>query len=139
MEGSKSEGQKSLCNYISNSLTNIDEKIQNFWKLESYGTLPKMSPELLPPNEKRSLVILQETTVIKDNCIKTGLPWKKEEPALPHNRSLALNRYQFLEKKFQKKKTLPSSIANKLMKVDGRKSRKSKHAMKLPITCFIRV
>ena len=126
MEGSKSEGQKSLCNYISNSLTNIDEKIQNFWKLESYGTLPKMSPELLPPNEKRSLVILQETTVIKDNCIKTGLPWKKEEPALPHNRSLAL-------------KTLPSSIANKLMKVDGRKSRKSKHAMKLPITCFIRV
>ena len=51
MGGSKSKGQKGSCNFRSNNLTNIDKKIQNFWELESYGTLPKMSPELLPPNE----------------------------------------------------------------------------------------
>ena len=55
MGDSKSKGKKSLCNYISNSLTKIDEKIQYFWNIESYMTLPKMLPELLPPNEKRTI------------------------------------------------------------------------------------
>ena len=72
----------------------MTKRSQNFWKLESYGTLPKMSPELLPPNEKRSLEILQKTTIIKDNSIETGLLWKKEELVLLHNRTLALNQYQ---------------------------------------------
>ena len=40
---------------------------------------------------------------MKDNHIETGLLWKREEPVLPHNRILALNRYQSLEKKYQKK------------------------------------
>ena len=102
MGGSKSEGQKGSCNFVSNSLTNIDERIQNFWKLDSYGTLPKMSPELLPPNEKRTLEILQKTTIIRDNHIETGLLWKKDEPVLPYNRILALNRFHSLEKKFRK-------------------------------------
>ena len=100
--GSKSEGQKGSCNFISNTLTKIDEKIQNFWKLNSYGTLPKMSPELLPPNEKRTLEILQKTTIIRDNHIETGLLWKKNEAVLPYNQILALNRFQSLEKKFHK-------------------------------------
>ena len=51
MGGSKGEGENSSCNYISNILTNIDEKTQNFWKLEPFGTLPNMSPGLIPPNE----------------------------------------------------------------------------------------
>ena len=78
MGGSKSEGEKVSCNVISNSLTNIDEKIQNFWKLDSYETLPKILPELLPPNEKRSLEIQQEIKIIKNNLIETGLLSKKE-------------------------------------------------------------
>ena len=32
MNGSKSEGEKGLCNYISNSITNIDVNIQKFLK-----------------------------------------------------------------------------------------------------------
>ena len=91
MGGSKSKGQKGSCNFVSNSLTNIDERIQNFWKLDSYGILPKMSPELVPPNEKRTLEILQKTTIIRDNHIETGLLWKKDEPALLYNRILPLN------------------------------------------------
>ena len=100
MGGNKSVKQNGSCNFISNSLTNIDEKIQTFWKLESYGTLPKMSPELLPPKEKRSLEIQQKTKIIKNNRIETGLLWKREEPVLTHNGTLALNRYQS-QKKFQ--------------------------------------
>ena len=78
MGGSKSEGEKVSCNFISNSLTNIDERIQNFWKLDSYGTLPKILPELLPPKEKRSLEIQQKIKIIKNNLIETGLLSKKE-------------------------------------------------------------
>ena len=47
MASNKIKGENGLCNYIPGSLINIGEKIQNFWKLESYGTLPKMSSGLI--------------------------------------------------------------------------------------------
>ena len=62
-----------------------------------------MSPGLQPPNEKRSLEIFQKTAIIKDNHIETVLLWKRNEPDLPHNQTLALNQYQVLAKKIQKK------------------------------------
>ena len=111
MGGSLSTGEKGSCNFISNSLT------KNFWKLDSYETLPKMSPELLPPKEKRSSEIIQKTTTIRDNHTETRLLWKKDEPVLPYNQIFALKQYQSLEKKFQKIQTLPTSIANKLMNI----------------------
>ena len=61
-------------------MTNSDEKT-----LEPYGTIPNMSPELIPPNEKRSLEILQKTKINKHNRIETALQRKREEPTLPHN------------------------------------------------------
>ena len=97
MGGSKGEGESSSRNYIFSSLTNSDEKT-----LEPYGTLPNMSQELIAPNEKRSLEILQKTKINKHNHIKTALQWKREEPALPHNKAPALNQYQS-QKKYQKK------------------------------------
>ena len=108
MGGSKSEGESSSCNYIISSLTNNDEKT-----LETYGTLPNMSPELIAPNEKRSLEILQKTKIDKQNVIQIVLQWKREEPALPHNETPALNQYQS-QRKCQKKTRLcpPLSHAN---------------------------
>ena len=111
MGGSKGEGENSSCNYIISSLANIDENT-----LEPYGTLPNMSPELITPNEKRSLEILQKTKIDKHNVIEIALQWKREEPVLPHNETPALNQYQS-QKKCRKKKTLPSSIASKFMKI----------------------
>ena len=93
MGGSKTEGENSSCNYTSNSLTNSDEKT-----LKPYGTLPNMPPELMTPNEKRSLEILQKTKINKNNRIETGLQWKREEPALHHNETPALNQHQSLKK-----------------------------------------
>ena len=55
MGGSEGEGENFSCNYIFSSLTNSDEKI-----LEPYRTLPNMPPELIPPNETRSLKLLQK-------------------------------------------------------------------------------
>ena len=73
MDVTWSKEKKGLCNYISTSITSINKNLQNFCKLDSYGTLPKMSPELLTPNEKRSLEILQKPTISKDNHRETGL------------------------------------------------------------------
>ena len=66
------------------------------------GYYPKCHQKLLPPKEKRSLEIEQKTKIIKSNRIETGLLWKREEPVVTHNGTLALNRYQS-QKKFQKK------------------------------------
>ena len=101
MGGSKGKGENSSCNYIFSSLTNSDEKT-----LELYGTLPNMSPELISPNEKRSLEILQKTKVNKHG-IEILLQWKREEPAFPHNETPALNQYQS-QKKCQKKQDFAS-------------------------------
>ena len=100
MGGSKGEGENSSCNYIISSLTNSDEKT-----LEHYGTLPNMSPELIAPKEKRSLEILQKTKINKYNRIEIALQWKRDEPALPHNKTPVLNQYQS-QKKCQKKHAL---------------------------------
>ena len=91
--GSKGDGENSSCNYIFSSLTDSDKKT-----LEPYKTLPNMSPELIAPNEKRLLEILQKTKINKHNRIETALQWKREEPALPHTLSQYLSR-----KKCQKK------------------------------------
>ena len=56
----------------------------------------------LQPDEKRSLNILEEITVIKNNRVVTGLLWNSNVPYLPANRKMATNRLELLEKKFQK-------------------------------------
>ena len=103
MGGSKHNIRKGSCNFLcNNSVSTIDQNVQNFWKLDLYGTLPKLLSELLPPNEKRSLNTLEETTVIKDNRVETGLLWKSNVPHLPANRKMAVNCLESLEEKFQK-------------------------------------
>ena len=89
-------------------MNNSDEKI-----LEPYGTLANTSPNLIAPNEKRSLEILQKTKINKHNRIETALQWKMEEPALPRNETPALKQYQ-TRKECQKKTRLcpPLSRAN---------------------------
>ena len=74
--------------FFSNCRSTIDQNIQNFWRLKSYETLPKLSSELVPPNEKRSLNILEETAFIKDNRVETGFLWKSNVPHLPANRKM---------------------------------------------------
>ena len=74
MGGSKCNKWEDSCNFLcNNSSSTIVQNVQNFCTLDIYGTLPKLSSELLPPCEKRSLNILEETTTIKDNLVETGL------------------------------------------------------------------
>ena len=58
-------GNRSQCNYLSED--NISESLEKFWQIDTYGTLPKFNPDILPPEQKRALHILESTTVTKDN------------------------------------------------------------------------
>ena len=47
MEGKRQLGNKSQCNYLSED--NISESLEKFWKIDTYGTIPKFNPDILPP------------------------------------------------------------------------------------------
>ena len=66
-----------------------------------------MSLELIAPNGKRSLEILQRKKINKNNRIEIALQWKREEPALPHNETPALNQYQSQKKMPEKARLCP--------------------------------
>ena len=52
MGGRKHNKKEGSCN---NSISTIDQNVQNFWRLESYGTLPKLSSELCYHLTKKDL------------------------------------------------------------------------------------
>ena len=81
MGGKRQLGNRSQCNYLSED--NISESLERFWQIDTYGTLPKFNPDILPPEQKRGLHILESTTVIKDNKFEVGLLWKKDNIILP--------------------------------------------------------
>ena len=82
--------------------SNVDELVQKFWKVESYGTLPKKDPILLPKNDAHALQILDSTTTKEQDRHSAGLLWKDDKPTLPYNRNMAISRMLSLERKFEK-------------------------------------
>ena len=89
---------RSQCNYLSKD--NIYKNLEKIWQIDTNGTLPKFNPDILPPEYKTSLQILESTTVIKDNKSEEGLLWKKDNIILPYNQKLAEKRLYYSEKKF---------------------------------------
>ena len=53
MGGIESKAAQINSNRISVNNKNLENSIENFWKLDSYGTKKDGNPSLLPPNEKR--------------------------------------------------------------------------------------
>ena len=80
--------------------TEISEKLERFWTIESYGT--KLNAESMLPSERKAIDILQKETVLKNGHFETPLLWKKDNVVLPNNRDIAIKRFLSLEKKFQK-------------------------------------
>ena len=67
---------KYQCNYLSED--NISENLQKFCQIDTYGTLPKFNPVILPTEQKRALHILESTTVIKDKKFEVDFCGKKK-------------------------------------------------------------
>ena len=68
---------KYQCNYLSED--NIYENLEKFCQIDTYGTLPKFNPVILPTEQKKALHILESTTVIKDKKFEVDFCGKKRQ------------------------------------------------------------
>ena len=76
-------GGKNKSSQLNSNNINTSFNIEQFWKLESYGTVRKNDPVLLTKDEKRAVSILEKTIVLKDGHYEIGLLWKNDRPSLP--------------------------------------------------------
>ena len=88
-------------NRISANSKHLENRTENFWKIDSYGITKDANPSLLTRNEKTAVYILEKTVIKIDGHYSLGLLWRNEVPNLLNNRSLALSRFLSLEKKFK--------------------------------------
>ena len=96
----RENSQVNSCNHISKDI--LSEKLENFWQIDTYGTLPKLNSTLLPPSQKRALNSLETTTVFQNDRFEIGLLWKKENTVLLDSRDLAVKKLMLSEKRFSK-------------------------------------
>ena len=85
-------------NRISVNNKNLENSIENFWKIDSYRTTKFANTSLQPRNEIKALDILEKTVRKIDGYYSLGLLWRDKFSNLPNNKSLALSRFLSLEK-----------------------------------------
>ena len=107
--------------------SNVEELVQKFWKEESYGTLSKKDPTLLPKNDAHALQILKSTTINEKDRYSVGLLWKDDKPSLPYNRNMAISRMLSLEWKFEKQPSIKSRYVETI-----NENTEKKHSSNLP-------
>ena len=89
-------------NFFQNSQESLHQSVERFWSTESYGTSKRHDTVLMSSLEKRSMHILQETTIRKDGQYHVGMLWNRDEISLPNNRNLAVKRLLSIERKLEK-------------------------------------
>ena len=75
-------GGKNKDKHINLNLIETFPDFNQFWNLESYGTLSKTDKIMMTKDEKRSASILEKTTVLKDGRYEIGLLWKEDTVSL---------------------------------------------------------
>lgn len=70
---------------------NVDELVQRFWQMESYGTILKKDPPLFPKYDAHALQILESTMTKEKHRYSVGLLWKDGKPVLPYNRNMTIS------------------------------------------------
>ena len=102
MVGIESKASQIYSNRISLNNKNLENFIENFWKIDSCSTTNDANTSLLLPQNKIKVLDISEKTVAKvDGHYSLGLLWRDEFPNLTNNRSLALSRFLSLGKKFK--------------------------------------
>ena len=99
---------------LQNCEKNLRELVEDFWKLEAFGTQgAPQSWESEQVNrlsalhnwsveDMRTVETLQRTTRLSDGCYETGLLWHKEDVRLPNNRCEAERRRWGLKRRFSR-------------------------------------
>ena len=103
----KSTAHKNVSsNSIISSHNTLENTVQQFWEVDSYGIVAKSDSSLLSLNERCALDILESTSTKLNGHYAVGFLWKEDKPHLPNNRNLAISRMKSIENKFKKNPTL---------------------------------
>ena len=95
---SRRQGQVNL---IGGEDVSLNNQLEEFWKIESYGTT-KSETKPLSAEDRRALKLIDNSICLRDGHYQTGLLWKDDNPVLPYNRALAEARLQYLKKRFRR-------------------------------------
>ena len=80
----------------------LNIQVEQFWWVESYGTLKPYDRENMTKEEKKGIKILETTTTKRGNHYKVRLLWKENNPILNYNKGMAVHRFHLTERKFTK-------------------------------------
>ena len=88
----------------------LNIKVEQFWSVESYGTLKPYDRENMTKEEKKGIKILETTTTKRGNRYKVRLLWEENNPILNYNEGMAVHRFHLTERKFTKNNKLHHKI-----------------------------
>ena len=88
-------------NHVSCEEISLSRQLEDFWRVESYGT-EKQSLKSMSVEDHKAMKIIADTISKVDGHYQIGLLWKQEVPSLPFNRAAAEARLQHLKRRFSR-------------------------------------
>ncbi|XP_058817640.1 uncharacterized protein LOC131680940 [Topomyia yanbarensis] len=95
-----------------NAIQNDDDlhnTVKSFFSLDSLGIM-QPSKSVTSSEDERALTMMRALTVQKGNRYQTGLLWKFDDVRLPNNKSMAMRRFHYLERKMANEPRLAESL-----------------------------
>ena len=83
------------------SCCDLDRTLKSFWEVENSG-LGTIVPQVMTEKERTSLEKVKTSCTIIEGRYQVGVPWKRGQPNLPDNRSVARSRLVSTEKNLRK-------------------------------------
>ena len=83
-------------NHVSSEDVLPSQELEEFWQIESCGTVREKC-DLMSVKNRKALKIIDTSIPIVDGHYQMGLPWRQKDPHLPFNRTLAKSRLQALK------------------------------------------
>jgi len=88
-------------NQVSCEEISLSRQLEDFWRVESYGT-GKQSLKSMSVEDHKVMKIIENTISKVDGHYQIGLLWKQEDPNLPFNRVAAEARLHHLKRRFSR-------------------------------------
>ncbi len=83
------------------SCCDLDRTLKSFWEVENSG-LGTIVPQVMTEEERTALEKVKSSCTIVEGRYQVGVPWKRGQPNLPDNRSVARSRLVSTEKNLRK-------------------------------------
>ena len=87
----------------------LNNLVRRFWDVDDSKEI-----QIVKPEEKIARDMVAETVTFEDGHYSVGLPWKTKDHDLPNNFTMAMDRLQNTEKRFQKSPELAIAYSDVL-------------------------